>query len=91
MRDLPKSVVNYGERVCLLIAPAESTRYIAYTASIEDVKVYEDQTHMIVSQLHRVFEDHKKKSSVRKASDGSGLHPDFIRPYAICYTPAWVK
>jgi hypothetical protein len=74
-------------RVPIVFAPAEGTAYLFAWALLDKVVVGEETTEFTFSDL-RLIKSRKPKSLLVKDSEGEPLDSQFIRPYAICRTPA---
>jgi len=89
-RNLLDVAKRSGETLPVVFAPAEGTRTLFAWAILEEVVVGEKTTRYTFSNL-RPFSKRYRKSRLKKASDGESLAQDFIRPYAICVTPSFLK
>jgi predicted HNH restriction endonuclease len=81
---LDQSRVN-GQRVPILFAPAEQTRFVTGWAVLRSVEVNRKSTDVPFENF-RLLKTTIRKSRLKK-SDGTSLNLNFIRPYAICATP----
>lgn len=78
-----------GTRLPIIFAPAEATFRLFGWALIDDIVPGPTTTYSF-SSLQR-FENPPAKSTLKKARDGKRLDKWFIRPYAICRTPAYLE
>jgi hypothetical protein len=83
--------LRLGERVPIIFAPAEFTRFLFGWALLDKVVLKNDTTEYTFSQFQKFKKEAHRKTTLRKASNAEPLHADFIRPYAICLTPAYFK
>lgn len=78
-----------GEWLPVIFAPAEHTHNLHGWAIIEKIALNEDGTTYSFSQ-YRKFPKRVEKTTLLKARDRMPLNELFIRPYAICFTPAFL-
>ena len=79
-----------SELMPAVFSTAEDERGLIYWATIHDIVIAEDRkTTCTYSQLRAIIPP-RQKSSLRLRSTGQPLSEDFIRPYAICHTPAFL-
>jgi hypothetical protein len=92
VEELLESARHEGQRLPIVFAPAESTDRIVAWATIDAVTIREEKprTRYSFSGL-RMLAKGPKKTSLLKASDRSPLAANFIRPYAVCLTPKFVR
>ena len=83
--------LRLGERVPIIFAPAEFTRFLFGWGLLDKVVLKNDATEYSFSQFQRFKKEAHRKTMLCKASNAEPLHADFIRPYAICLTPACIK
>ena|ERR1017187_6870898 len=81
-----------GERLPVLFSPAEGTRYLYAWALLEEIEVRsaDKTTNYSFTDLKLFGAKQRRKSALRKKSNREPLDENFIRPYAICYTPRFV-
>ncbi|HXB67289.1 MAG TPA: hypothetical protein VNY05_03550 [Candidatus Acidoferrales bacterium] len=80
-----------GERLPVLFSPAEGTRYLFAWALLEEIEITAARTTNYTFTSLKLFEGKQRlKSVLKKRSTGEPLDQNFIRPYAICYTPKFV-
>lgn len=77
-----------GRCLPIVFAPAEQTSHLFAWALLDEI-VLGKTTHYSFTRLRRL-RPRPQKSTLRKASDGKPLADWFIRPYAICRTPAYL-
>ena len=81
-----------NKTLLVLFAPAEATSQLIYFAKLEDVKIGKDKsTKYRFSGLTPFKKPRPLKSSLIVVSTERPLDPYFIRPYAICRTPEFLK
>jgi hypothetical protein len=85
-RQLLDEAKRTGRRLPIIFAPAEGTFRLFGWALLEDIVPGASTTYSF-SNLQQ-FNRRPLKSTLRKASDGEPLERWFVRPYAICRTPA---
>lgn len=80
-----------GELMPLVFSGAENDTGLIYWATVVDITIDEESrtTACTYSNL-RTITPHKPKSSLRLRSTGQPISEDFIRPYAVCHTPAFL-
>ena len=80
-----------GELMPLVFSGAEKNTGLIYWATIDDITIDEESrtTACTYSDL-RTIVPYKPKSSLRLRSTGQPISEDFIRPYAVCRTPAFL-
>jgi hypothetical protein len=76
--------------LALLLGDATDCSRILYRATIQDITVEGDETRIKYSDLRALKGRHTPQDLVL-ASTGRNIAPDFIRPYAICRTPQWLR
>jgi hypothetical protein len=76
------------QRLPVVFAPAEGTSHLFAWGLLDSIRTINDSTEYAFSDL-RVFNHRPAKSTLRKR-DGEPLGEGFIRPYAICVTPAYL-
>jgi hypothetical protein len=82
--------IRTGTRLPVVFCWAEETRDLRYWGLLEKVEVGSDGTAYTFSDLKPISPT-QLKTALRKRSDRSRLDRYFIRPYAICYTPAFLE
>jgi hypothetical protein len=80
-----------GELMPVIFSAAEQDARLIYWATIDDITIDEDDrtTTCAYSNL-KLITPARPLSSLRLRSTGRPLSEDFIRPYALCYTPAFL-
>jgi len=80
-----------GELMPLIFSAAEDDTGLIYWATIDDITLDEEHrtTFCAYSNL-KAITSAPPLSSLRLRSTGRPLSEDFIRPYAICHTPAFL-
>ncbi len=80
-----------GELMPLVFSGAEKDTGLIYWATVDDITINEESrtTACTYSNL-RTITPHKPKPSLRLRSTGRPISEDFIRPYAVCHTPAFL-
>jgi hypothetical protein len=80
-----------GERMALIFSAAEADLGLIYWATIDDITIDEgDRTTTCTYSNLKAITPARPQSSLRLRSTGRPLSDDFIRPYAICHTPAFL-
>lgn len=87
-RRLLEEARSAGKALPIIFAPAEGTRRLFGWALIDDIIPGPTTTYSF-SRL-QLFQEPPAKTTLRKADDGKRLDKWFIRPYAICRTPAYL-
>jgi hypothetical protein len=72
-----------------VFAPAEGTRDLFAWAVLDEV--IPDETSSYTFSELRLSDPQPHKTTLKKASDGKPLGEWFIRPYAICQTPNFLR
>jgi hypothetical protein len=80
-----------GERMALIFSAAEDDTGLIYWAAIDHITIDEEDraTTCTYSNLKAIIPV-RPQSSLRLRSTGRPLSEGFIRPYAICHTPAFL-
>jgi hypothetical protein len=89
-KSLLEAAKRSGEELAVVFAPAQGTRYLFAWALLEEVVLEDKQTKYKFSNM-TLFSKRHRKTSLRKASNAQPLAETFIRPYAICHTPAFLQ
>jgi hypothetical protein len=79
-----------GKRLPIVFARAERGGALLGWALLDKIIVDSKDTEYSFSAFQR-FERHRHPKSSLKKSDGKPLDENFIRPYAICRTPAFLR
>jgi len=79
-----------GKRLPVIFAPAEGPLTHLFGWALLDEVVPDETSSYTFSEL-RLFDPQPHKSTLKKASDGLPLDDWFIRPYAICQTPDYLR
>ncbi len=81
-----------GQRMPVIFASADVTTALLYHAVLSDLVLDEEDstTSYRFTHLERV-EGNLPLSSLRLRSTNRPLSDDYIRPYAICYTPSFIS
>jgi hypothetical protein len=79
-----------GERLAIIFCPSEETRNLHSWGVLEKIEITGDETAYTFSGLTR-FKTTRPKTVLRKRSDGKPLPAGFIRPYAICRAPEFLR
>ncbi len=78
-------------RLAIVFGTAEETRDLFAWALLERIEITPDKTTNYTFTGLKLFEGRKRlKSALRKKSNREPLDENFIRPYAICYTPEFL-
>jgi hypothetical protein len=75
----------------VVFCPAEGTKYLYAWAVLRKIDITEDGTNYTFEKLKLFRNPPPLKTTMKKKSDRKPLHRNFIRPYAICVTPAFLK
>jgi hypothetical protein len=83
---------KYGQRMPVIFASADITDRLIYYAMLKDVEINESDstTTYEFTGLHQIV-SHLPLSSLTLRSTNRPLSDNYIRPYAICLTPSFVK
>lgn len=81
-----------GEQMPVLFNAADVGGGLIYYAFLKDVEVDEGEpsTKYAFTQLTKL-ENNPQLSSLKLKSSNRPLSNDYIRPYAVCYTPSFVR
>ncbi len=80
-----------GELMPLIFSAAEDDTGLIYWATINDIAIdEEDRTTTCTYSNLKAITPARPKSSLCLRSTGRPLSEEFIRPYAICHTPAFL-
>jgi hypothetical protein len=80
-----------GELMPLIFSAAEDDTGLICWATINDITIDEEDRTTTCTYLNlKAITPARPKSSLRLRSTGRPLSEDFIRPYAICHTPAFL-
>ena len=74
----------------MLFSAAEADSGVIYWAFIDAIQLDDGTTTCCYSDVRHVAPA-RPLSSLRLSSTGRPMSIDYIRPYAICYTPDYVK
>ena len=74
----------------VLFADAADTSGLLYWGLLKQVSVAGETTKYTVDQLRRFKLHHLAQELVLRSTD-QNIAPNFIRPYAICYTPKFME
>ena len=86
-KDLLRKAQEEGKCLPIVFAPAEATRNLLAWATLEKIEIVDDTTRFSFTGL-KLFARRPLKTTLRKADDGSPIAEWYVRPYAICRTPA---
>ena len=75
----------------VVFCPAEGTKYLYAWAVLRKIDITEDGTNYTFEKLRLFRNPPPLKTTMKRKSDRKPLHRNFIRPYAICVTPAFLK
>jgi hypothetical protein len=79
------------ELMPVIFSGAEDDTGLIYWATIDEITIDEEDRTTTCTYLNlKAITPAKPKSSLRLRSTGRPLSEDFIRPYAICHTPAFL-
>jgi hypothetical protein len=73
----------------ILLGDATGCRGLEYWGLLSAVKIKGEATHFTVDRVRRLRGTHTPQNLVLR-STGKHIAPNFIRPYAICRTPAFL-
>jgi len=80
-----------GERLPILFAPAEGTRYLFAWALLEKINITADGKTKYTFTALKLFDGKlRRKSVLKKKSNLEPLAENFIRPYAVCWRPKFL-
>ena len=75
----------------VIFSAAEQEARLIYWATIDDITIDEDDRTTTCTYTNlKPITPSRPLSSLRMRSTRQPLSEDFIRPYAICYTPAFL-
>ncbi len=94
--ELVANARRWYDHVPIFFAPAEATGELFAWAVLDDVTLRDNTTTYTFSRLQlfddliemQIIENRPLKTTLYKASNNTPLDKGFIRPYAICRTPA---
>ncbi len=91
-RRLFREARRNGERMPVLFSAADTGGGLIYYAFLEDVDIDEEgsSTKYKFAQLTSL-EDNPPLSSLKLKSTKRALSDDYIRPYAVCHSPSFVR
>lgn len=79
-----------GESVAVVFAPANTTDYLVGWAVLKDIQITPDGTDYTFANLRKFKKPLQPKTALRKRN-GEPLSQNFIRPYAICRKPKFLR
>ena len=85
--EIFEEATRQGTIVPVIFSAAEATAGLIYYGPLERVDVDEDQTSYAVGRVHALPEAYPLSSLILE-STGEPLSDSYIRPYAVCQTPA---
>lgn len=75
----------------VVFCPAEGTKYLNAWAVLRKIDITEKGTNYAFEKLKLFRDPPPLKAALKRKSDRKSLHKNFIRPYAICVTPDFLK
>ena len=88
--QLFRDAQNSKRRMPVLFAPADSTDGLTHWALIDEIEPSSNGTAVKISEL-RQLPAKKPLHSLKKLNTGESLSDDYIRPYVLCKTPAFLS
>lgn len=89
-KKLLAEVQRNGRRMPIIFAAAENTENLIYYAEITKITLHHDATTTYSFTRLTPIDGRVPKTQLRK-STGKRIHSNFIKSYAICHTPAFLK
>lgn len=84
-KQLLEDANSLGQRLPIIFAPAEFTRFLFAWALLDTVEIDQDSASTMYTFSNvRCFSPLK---TTLKKQDGNPIAPGFIKPYALCITP----
>jgi hypothetical protein len=81
-----------GLQMPIVFAAADVEGGLLYSAILKGVQVDEDESSTTYKFTDmKPLADKPSRSSLTLKSSGKSLSEDYIRPYAICYTPSFIN
>jgi hypothetical protein len=80
-RSKPKKVLP------IIFSPAEGTKHLYGWAVLRKIDFTPEGTSYTFEKLKRFKKPQPLQTALKKKSNRKPLHKNFIRPYAICFTP----
>ncbi|MFY9974475.1 MAG: hypothetical protein WAK53_09480, partial [Chromatiaceae bacterium] len=78
------------KEMVVLFADATDCSRLLYWGVLKDIVVGDEQTSYTVQRVRKLPGNHKPQDLTLR-STGRTIAPDYIRPYAICYTPGFLE
>ncbi|MBT9569418.1 MAG: HNH endonuclease [Thiobacillus sp.] len=78
-----------GSRVPVILGDAKDCSKLLYWGLLMGVEIKQSSTEYEVDQLRPIRDGHTPQELILAAS-GENISPGFIRPYALCHTPAFL-
>ena len=78
-----------NEKMPLLLADATDCSTLVYWGFLKNIEVHDDHTNYTIERVLRLAGDHKPQELILK-STSKPIAANYIRPYAICFTPDFV-
>ena len=78
-----------NEKMPVLLADAVDCTILLYWGFLEEIKFEGEKTSYKIERVFRLAGDHKPQELILK-STGKPIAANYIRPYAICYTPDFI-
>ena len=85
-----QKALSSGSSMPVLFGDATDCSRLLYWGLLTDVHVQDGVTRFAVDRVRKLSGKHAPQELVLRSS-GKKIAPGFIRPYAICETPAFVK
>ena len=79
-----------GQRMAVIFGDATHTSHLIFFAELKKVAVKDGHTDYTIENLKKFRGEHRKMELVLRSS-GKKISPNFIRPYAICKTPDFLR
>lgn len=88
--DLWQRAANDGERMVVMLGDATDCSTLLYWGVLTNVKVGASKTSYTVDRLRRLSKGHRPQELILRRT-GKHIARNFIRPYAVCKTPNFVR
>lgn len=90
--SLFQSATRNNESFYVIYAPAEATWELIYFAKIKNIEITSDgKTEYEIENLTPIPQPRPNKTNLILAGTGQPINENFIRPYAICKTPEFLR
>lgn len=87
--ELLQHAQQRNEKMPLLLADATDCSTLVYWGFLKNIEVHDDHTNYTIERVLRLAGDHKPQELILK-STSKPIAANYIRPYAICFTPDFV-